>query len=558
MGEQGDYSELKQGKETASTYGSETLTERKIEPLQTNGAENLTSVDQHSLTFLPHGAEDDDEKFDVNAVIEATGWGKYQNRVVFVMGIMSFADAAEIWLATVILDNLQCEWGLNSGQKALIPAIVYIFYAFGSFISGRFADKFGRFPVLLLNGYGLVISAIASAFAPSYYVFISCRAVTGFCIGGSYGCSIAYTAEVMPTVKRSWSICILEAYWVVGGVYECLMAYLVMETPNGWRIMVLLTAIPCVIMVILLHFMDESPRYLVINNEEAKAKTVINKICTMNKKEAPTGKIYCTDESSGTYREVWGQPYTRGSVQITIHYFCSMFLSFGIALLAPDMMSLNYCSMSSIFEVTYVNSDVCQVYTKDEYLFLMVMSVSYAPGMVAGTISAEYVGRRWTFIISAYSGALMTCLFLICTDSIFTYTVLFMTSFSYAMYNQVLWIYTPEFYPTYMRATAIGVQNGIGKLGAATGSFLTEFLDDIDIKWTIVSYIIIIFIACVNVTLMNRETKDEALHDERVKLSNNTQLDDNTHLYDNTQLDENTRLYDNSQLDENTRLYTDS
>ena len=149
-------------------------------------------------------------------------------------------------------------------------------------------------------------------------------------------------------------------------------------------------------------------------------------------------------------------------------------------------------------------------------------------------------------------------LFLICTDSIFTYTVLFMTSFSYAMYNQVLWIYTPEFYPTYMRATAIGVQNGIGKLGAATGSFLTEFLDDIDIKWTIVSYIIIIFIACVNVTFMNRETKDEALHDERVKLSNNTQLDDNTHLYDNTQLDENTRLYDNSQLDENTRLYTDS
>ena len=542
MGELGDYSELKQKEETASEDESTTLAERKIDRLQTNGAENLTSVDQQSLSFLPQGAEDDDEMFDVNAVIEATGWGKYQNRVVIVMGIMSFADAAEMWLATVILDNLQCEWGLNSGQKALIPAIVYIFYAFGSFISGRIADKFGRFPVLLLNGYGLVISAIASAFAPNYYVFISCRAVTGLCIGGSTGCSIAYTAEVMPTVKRSWSICILEAYSVAGGLYECLMAYLVMDAPNGWRIMVLLTALPCVIMVILLHFMDESPRYLVINNEEARAKTVIDKICIMNKKEAPTGKIYCTAESSGTYREVWGQPYTRGSVQITIHYFCNTFLSFGMILLAPDMMSLNYCGMGSIFEVTYVNSAGCQVYTKDEYLFLVVMSVSYAPGILAGTISAEYVGRRWTFIISAYSGALVTCLFLICTDSIFTYTVFFMTSFSYAMYNQVLWIYTPEFYPTYMRATAIGVQNGIGKLGAASGSFLTKFLDDIDIKWTIVSYIIVILIACVNVTFMNRETKDEVLQDERVKLNENTQL------YENTQLDENTRLYTDSLL----------
>ena len=43
----------------------------------------------------------------MNDVVEMTGWGWYQYKVVFVMGMMSFADAAEIWLATIILSKTQ-------------------------------------------------------------------------------------------------------------------------------------------------------------------------------------------------------------------------------------------------------------------------------------------------------------------------------------------------------------------------------------------------------------------------------------------------------------------
>lgn len=36
---------------------------------------------------------------------------------------------------------------------------------------------------------------------------------------------------------------------------------------TGWRVQILLTAVPYVLMLILMHFMDESPRYLAITSK---------------------------------------------------------------------------------------------------------------------------------------------------------------------------------------------------------------------------------------------------------------------------------------------------
>ncbi|XP_063673822.1 putative transporter svop-1 [Bolinopsis microptera] len=459
---------------------------------------------------------DDEEMFEVNTVIEKTGWGWYQYKVVFVMGIMSFADAAEVWLATIILQNLKCEWNLTSLEKALIPAIVYFFYAIGSIISGKLADKFGRFPVMIVNGYLLVLSAVASAFAPSYYFFLCCRGVTGFCIGGSYGCSVVYSAEMVPAKKRSWNMCILEFFWTVGSVYECVIAFWVMDLEGGWRYQILLTAVPCAIMLFLLHFMDESPRYLVIHGEREKAMRVIEKICQQNQAEVPAGTLYCSDVRSGEYGEIWTKPHTSGSIQITIHYICNMFLVFGITMLVVDMMADNYCYMEAFFETTYINAWGCKVYTKAEYLFLIVVALAFVPGFILGTVGAETVGRRWTFISAIYLGAAFTVLLLICMNAVLTYVEVFGAIVCYSAYNEVLWIYAPEFYPTYMRGTAVGVQNGIGKLGAAAGTFLTEYLDDYDIKYSLYCFVVVQAVACLTILFMKRETRGEQLIDTRV------------------------------------------
>ena len=75
---------------------------------------------------------------------------------------------------------LVCEWDLSTIEMALIPSCVLFFYAIGSIMSGKLADKFGRWPNLLAAYYLICISGTASAVATSYIMFIICRSLTGY------------------------------------------------------------------------------------------------------------------------------------------------------------------------------------------------------------------------------------------------------------------------------------------------------------------------------------------------------------------------------------------
>eukprot|EP00116_Pleurobrachia_bachei_P000701 sb/3460963/ len=452
-------------------------------------------------------------RYDVNDVIERAGWGWYQHKVLLVMGAACFVDSAELLLQTIIIPNLECLWSLSSIQKAVIPSSIFICYAVGSMTSGYFADKFGRYWVLMINIYALLISSICSGFASNYYVYVIFRSIVGFCVGGNYACSVIYAQEFMPVKFRSWNILFLALFWSAGGIYECCAAILVMKFSNGWRYQIFLTGLPIVAMLVAMYFMDESPRYLVINNRKEEAQKVLEKICKDNKVDVIDGDLYAKDERRGEFLEIWAKPKTCESLQISIHFICNMFLLFGITMMIPDAMAYDYCGLDMSFNSTYVNAEGCTVYTRAEYLFMMITAVMYFPGMLMATGLSDFIGRKHTFIFSIYGGALFTFFLLLCINAYVTYTMLCIATIFYSAYNQVLWVYTPEFYATYMRGTACGIQNGIGKFGAAAGTFLTTYLDEYDVSYTIYCYIAVQLVACVTVLFMRRETAGQNLQD---------------------------------------------
>lgn len=62
-------------------------------------------TDNVEVTDEPIQEESEKGLTDVNQCIEDIGFGKYQWKIVFVMGLMSFADSCEIWLSTIILST---------------------------------------------------------------------------------------------------------------------------------------------------------------------------------------------------------------------------------------------------------------------------------------------------------------------------------------------------------------------------------------------------------------------------------------------------------------------
>lgn len=80
---------------------------------------------------------------------------------------------------------------------------------------------------------------------------------------------------------------------------------------------------------------------------------------------------------------------------------------------------------------------------------------------------------------------------------------------------QILLIYIPECYPTYMRTTAGGMALGIGRFGAAVGALVAEYLDESSIVYTLYTFIGVMLVNAVGTLFLRTETYDTLLADNR-------------------------------------------
>ena len=71
-----------------------------------SAVEELTDAhvtESPSTESQPSSSGEEKQTTDVNQCIEEIGFGRYQWKVILVMGMMSFADSCEIWLSSVII-----------------------------------------------------------------------------------------------------------------------------------------------------------------------------------------------------------------------------------------------------------------------------------------------------------------------------------------------------------------------------------------------------------------------------------------------------------------------
>ena len=84
-----------------------------------------------------------------------------------------------------------------------------------------------------------------------------------------------------------------------------------MDLQNGWRILVVLAAAPCIIAIPLIHICDESVRYLVINGRVEETKVVLDKMADENKVARIEGEIIPLSPIAVTTLDMFRRPFTR-------------------------------------------------------------------------------------------------------------------------------------------------------------------------------------------------------------------------------------------------------
>ncbi|KAJ2159412.1 hypothetical protein GGF46_003048 [Coemansia sp. RSA 552] len=115
-----------------------------------------------------------------------------------------------------------------------VPTIFMLCSTCLNIISGRIADIFGRFSVLMFSLLAFVAGAIASASAQNIVVFIVARGLSGIACGGMLNLSIIVISDIVPMERRGKYLGFLQICFGASNAAGPLVGGLFAERV-GWR-----------------------------------------------------------------------------------------------------------------------------------------------------------------------------------------------------------------------------------------------------------------------------------------------------------------------------------
>ncbi len=175
--------------------------------------------------------------------------------------------------------SIQAYWGLSVFQHGLTISIALIGTVIGSMLGSKPSDRFGRKNTLYFVAAAYLLSSIGTAFATNWYVFLVFRLLGGLGVGTSSVTAPIYISEVSPAERRGNLVGLFQFNVVLGILISYLSNYLLGQGGEAsWRWMLGVQAFPSLLFIVLIRFIPESPRWLVLKKGEIEKALSILRI----------------------------------------------------------------------------------------------------------------------------------------------------------------------------------------------------------------------------------------------------------------------------------------
>lgn len=189
------------------------------------------------------------------------------------------------------LDALQQGWYVGC---ALIGSIIGVLFA------GILSDKFGRKSTMILSAILFSTSAIGCAASTDFNQLVIYRIIGGVGIGVVSIISPLYISEVAVAQYRGRLVSLYQLAVTIGFLGAYLVNYQLlgysMSNPDAstgwwnlvfvsevWRGMLGMETLPAIMFFIIIFFIPESPRWLILKGKEEKATNILERIYTSSK-----------------------------------------------------------------------------------------------------------------------------------------------------------------------------------------------------------------------------------------------------------------------------------
>ncbi|NNC94786.1 MAG: sugar porter family MFS transporter [Chitinophagales bacterium] len=208
--------------------------------------------------------------------------------IVALGGFLMGFDASVI---SGVVKFIEPEFNLTKIELGWAVSCLTLTATLAMMLAGPLSDRIGRKKVLTFAAILYAISAILSAFAPSFWLLIAARMIGGLGVGASLILAPMYIAEISPPNLRGRMVSFNQLNIVVGISVAFFTNYLILKLSQSdlewarsmkfdiyqWRWMLGLETLPAILYFFALYFVPKSPRWLAMKGKFDEALQIMTK-----------------------------------------------------------------------------------------------------------------------------------------------------------------------------------------------------------------------------------------------------------------------------------------
>ena len=380
--------------------------------------------------------------------LQAAGVGRFQHRIFMIFGLVWLADAMQVLSIGFSAPSIAKTFGLTMPQALQTGTLFFVGMLIGAFVFGRLADRIGRRPVLMMAVAIDACFGVASSFAPDFTWLLALRFLTGIGVGATLPVDYTMMAEFLPSDRRGRWLVLLESFWALGTICLAVLAlWAVQWGDDAWRVIFFVTGLPALIGVVLRFYIPESPMYLHRSGKLEEARAVLARVARTNGRAVDIPALQPERRQKSSLLSLFKDGLRRRSVSLFLAWALISIAYYGVFVYLPIKLGAEGFGFMRGQE------------------FLIVLALVQLPGFALAAYGVERWGRKPTlvgFLLLSSIGCLGYSLG--SATAVVVGSTLLM-SFALLGTWGALYAFTPEVYPTRLRASGMGMAGAVARFG---------------------------------------------------------------------------------------------
>ncbi|XP_067665041.1 solute carrier family 22 member 6-like [Haliotis asinina] len=386
--------------------------------------------------------------------------------------------------------SLVSEWDIVCEKESLgdlLQTLLMLGRGIGSVLFTSLSDMYGRKLSLTLSGLCFLATSCGMSFVPTYAAFAVLKVIQGATMTGVGLTSTTIGLEIIPTRHRSKFGVINTLVWSLSVAVYAVAAYLMRDL--NWRYHQLIAGLTASFYIFVPWVMDESSRWLAAKKKYSSIERNLKKASHMNNKDEnyiitlfrekvkePNLQDQSPLLSSDTHMDQ--NEYSQGVSKTERKAERPLLQTFKDRQILTLSAILCFIWMTDTLTYHGLSLNITQFHS-DKYIAFGLSAVIEVLGAIAFWLTVDRFGRKKTclacHLIAAVS-LIASVIFhhftvAVSTLSVAVSTLSLIGKFGATTSFNVLYLYTPEIFPTTIRNVGFGLGSLAGRVGGLFAPF---------------------------------------------------------------------------------------